>query len=67
MDELKQEQIEQAIKLVHEYPDSIGVNLLKRHMNHVGLITANRLLEELENRNIISKWNDGRKLLNNKI
>lgn len=62
MEELTQEQIEQSIELVKKYPEKIGVNLLKRYMI-VGTITANRLLEELENRKIISKWNNGRKLL----
>lgn len=63
MEELTQDQINQAIQLVKEHPDRIGVNLFKRYMNHVGIITANRLLEELENRGIISKWNNGRTLL----
>jgi ribosomal protein S25 len=63
MEELTQEQIEQAIQIINEHPDRIGVNLLKRYMSHVGIITANRLLEELENQGIISKWDNGRKLL----
>jgi biotin synthase-like enzyme len=63
MGELTQEQINQAIQLVKEHPDRIGVNLFKRYMNHVGIITANKLLEELENRRIISKWNNVRTLL----
>jgi len=62
MEELTQKQIEQAIELVKKYPENIGVNLLKLYMI-VGTITANRLLEELENRNIISKWDNGRNLL----
>lgn len=62
MEELSQKQIEQAIELVRKHPKNIGVNLLKLYMI-VGTITANRLLEELENRKIISKCDKGRKLL----
>jgi len=63
MEELTQSQIKQAISLVKKYPENIGINILKIHMS-IGMITANKLLEELENRKIISsKSENGRKLL----
>lgn len=50
MDDLKQ----QAIILFKEYPESISVSLLQRHLR-IGVIKANKIIESLENDNIISK------------
>lgn len=64
MEELKQEQIEQAIEIIKEHRgENICVDLLKRYMNHPSTITANRLLEALENAEIISESNNGKRNL----
>jgi len=41
-----------AIELIKQYPDNISKHFLQRKL-HIGGITANRLVEWLENNNII--------------
>lgn len=48
MDKLKPEQVQKARELVKENPNDINVDMLKLNM-HIGTVTANRILEALEN------------------
>ena len=52
IEKLKQD----AIELIKQYPDNISKHFLQRKL-HIGGITANRLVEWLENNNIIIKKN----------
>lgn len=56
--------VKQAIELFKKYPNEIGTNLLQRKLK-IGFINADKILEELENKNIITKYdkNVGRKLI----
>ena len=59
---LKPDQLDKALEIVKQHPDNISVSLLQRYLR-VGVISANKILEALENAGIIDSPINGKREL----